>query len=280
MELKKEPTKSKLDEIPKTTPQKIIIESKGESYTFDKKTYIPRFLDHCISKFDYDAIIEGASRIMGQSWTKKRQNDQIKLPKHTIFLAIAALVFTLIYMILLYSSVTSENGITMLIIAVICVFLGSFIAFGLSIYNFTREIGRFKSLEEIIDQDLDEYFAYINKNYIDQLQFLYNSKGRFIECNIKRVYIPSKDEILNEIPDQVDEEPEENEEDLDKKFRSVKHSRAQSAFSGPKKVGTVKLSKMNKVSHNRAQSSAMRREDESDLFGLKNDLQNLRSKDY
>ena len=173
------------DEFPISSPSKIIITS-NETYSFDKGTYIEAYLRHCITQKEYDSIITDASRIMGQSWSKKRLNDQIKMPQGVIILAIIATILALIYMILIYYSVSSDNGNVLIITAIVSVSLGSAIVFSLSIYNFCRKIGKFISLEEIIQSDLKEYFFKVNSKFGPNLNFSFNLKKRWIECNIQK----------------------------------------------------------------------------------------------
>jgi len=175
---------NKINEIPLNTSSKIIINSNIENYAFDKGTYREDYLNHIIEKNEYENILVNASKIMGNSWVKKRINDQIKLPKNVIILSIISIVLVIIYMILLYLSIFSENGKVMIIISIVCVTISSMIALGLSIYNISRKLGKFKSLEQIIKVDLDGYLKEINKKYEGRLVFSYHEVNRWIECNI------------------------------------------------------------------------------------------------
>lgn len=170
---------------------KIIITSKEQTYAFDKMTYRDDLLQNIIPKIEYDKIIDQASKIMGHSWTKKRVNDQIKLPKSVIILSLVAILLTIIYMILLYISVNSDHSVTLFVISIILISIGSAIAFGLSLYNFCRKIDKFKSLEDIIKEDIEQYLFQINKNFINKLEFTFNISKRRIEVIInpgKKVY--------------------------------------------------------------------------------------------
>lgn len=225
------------DEKPVSDSHRVVIPSNEQSYTFDKNCYKDAYLGHCIDRNEFDSIISNASKIMGNSWTKKRINDQIKLPRFVIILAITAVILTVIYMVLLYMSTYSDNGTTMMIVSIICVTAGSIIAFGLSIYNFCRKIGRFKTLEEIIKEDLEEYFEIINKKYIGDLHMIFNINKRWIECNILRPVEKSeisKEEKKSIISEGIAEEPEnENDQELITK-KPVFHSRNISSKSGNK----------------------------------------------
>ena len=93
--------KKKLDNFPMSTPSRIVIQSREQSYTFEKSTYREEYLKQCISKNEFDAIITEASKLLGQSWAKKRLNDQIKLPNFVLILAVSAVIFIIIYLITL-----------------------------------------------------------------------------------------------------------------------------------------------------------------------------------
>jgi hypothetical protein len=213
--------------IPASTPSRIVIPSKEQSYTFEKNTYREDYLKHCIGKSEYDSIISKASRVLGQSWADKRLNDQIKLPNFVLILGILAVVFIIIYLITLYLSASSSNGTALFVVSIICVCIGSAIAFGLSIYNFFREIGKFKSLDEIIKNNMETYLDGINRRYEGYLLFIFNSEKRWIECNI----LKPNDERKYYAKEYVKEAPEGEEEDMrmgkntHKKSASKVHSR-------------------------------------------------------
>ena len=144
---------------------KIFIKAKEQLYTFEKGTYNEELLCEIIPRKEYDEIIESCGKTMGQSWAEKRTNDQIKIPKGVIFLSAIAILLTIAYMILLYLSTTSENGTALFVISIICIASASIIVFGMSIYNFCRKIGKFKSLDQIIKDNLQKDFDLINSKY-------------------------------------------------------------------------------------------------------------------
>jgi hypothetical protein len=177
-------TSKKGNDMPFNTPNKIISQSREQSYTFDKNTYVEKYLSHLISQEDYEEIILGASKTMGRSWGKKKKNDQIKLPKSISTLALASVAFSLLYMILIYFSSISADGTGLLIVSIISVVIGMAIAFGLAVYSFCKDIGKFRPLDEIIKQDVDAYLSTINRKWSGKLHFEYNSNKRWLEINI------------------------------------------------------------------------------------------------
>jgi hypothetical protein len=260
----------KLDDLPLSTPSRIIIQSREQSYTFDKGTYRDDYLRHCISKKDYDEVLDAASKIMGQSWSKKRLNDTIKLPRFVIVLALTAVILTVVYMILLYLSTSSENGTALLIVSIVCVSIGSLIAFGLSIYNFCRQIGKFKSLEEIIKEDLDAYLEITNRKYDGLLFYEFNSAKRWIECNIVKMNERGdREEKKYFIPEEVEEDVEnENEVEEEVGRLSKKHSRMQSHMTQPKKhskTPSIITHKIMSNHHSRSQSIAFKKAEDREI---------------
>lgn len=159
----------------------IYVKAKEQIYTFEKGTYKEDLLSELLPKTRYDEIIEEAGRTMGQSWATKRSNDQIKIPNTVIVLSIAAVLLTIVYMVTLYTSTTAEEGTALFVVSIICISSASFIVFGLSIYNFCRKIGKFKSLDMIIKEDLDSYFAKLNNEFSGRVNFSYNEVKKQIE---------------------------------------------------------------------------------------------------
>lgn len=270
--IRKEIRKRSDDHCSNTTPNRIIIQTRDESYTFDKGTYREDYLRPFISEKEYDDIIAKASRIMGDSWTKKRKNDQIKLPIWVTILSGVSVLLIIIYMVLLYLSPTSSNGTTMLVGSIICISLASLIIFSLSIYNFCRKIGTFKTLEEIIKEDLEEYCGKVNEKFQGNVEFKYNTNKRWIVCNVKKITMEKsdKEEKKNFITEEVEEDPEKenaNEEDeLKKTFK--KNSRAQS-IAGIPKLHSKTPSITKNVLHSRGQSHVVvNRIDELELTNI------------
>jgi hypothetical protein len=147
----------------------------------ENDTYITTFLSHLISKGEYDDIIQGANRVMGLAWHKKRSNDIVRTPNLVSYMAGFSVVMVFMYMFFIYMS-TLYNSNAMLIVALICVAIGSVIAIGLSIYNYFRSLKKFVSIQEYVKKELDDYLNKLNDNYIGKLKFVI--KDMYIECNI------------------------------------------------------------------------------------------------
>lgn len=166
----------------------IIIKGKEQIYTFEKNTYKEDLLSDIYDKNRvqltrqvYDEIIEKAAKTMGNSWSNKRANDQIKISGEVIFLSILAVVLTIAYMVTMYTSTTAKNGTALFVISIICISFASAIVIFLSIYNFCRKITKFRSLDVMIKEDMDKYFSELNIDYSGKLEFKYNSEKMQIE---------------------------------------------------------------------------------------------------
>jgi len=189
----------------KNTPERIYIKANLKNLTFPKDTYNERFISHLIHKKDYDCIIENASKILSQVWIKKRDNDKITLPPFVTFLSIISVILTILYMILIYYSTTIEDGTALLVISIICVSLATLIAFSLSIYNFCKKMGSFKTVQEIIKEDLLVLFKPENIIYKDKLDFSFNDEDNYLEIKILQV--------RNGLENFIDEDIQENQDE-------------------------------------------------------------------
>jgi hypothetical protein len=160
---------------------KIILPIKEELFLIENNTYITTFLSHLISKEEYDQVVQGANKVMGTAWHKKRSNDIVKTPNFVSYMAGLSVVLVFMYMFFIYMSTLYQSP-GMLVVALICVGLGSIIAIGLSIYNYFRSVKAFVSIQEYVKKELDEYICKINDKYFDKLRFI--NRDMYIECNI------------------------------------------------------------------------------------------------
>jgi len=180
-------TKKETDvNILKMTPTNIQIKANLQNFTFPKSSYSERFLIHLISKKNYDAIIESVSKVLSSSWMKKRENDKISLPPFVTILAVIAVICALLYLILIYYSTTVQRGDALMIVSMVCVVLSMGIAFTLSIYNFSRKIGTFKTIQDIIKEDINEVLKSANEQN-KNLNFQFNSEENYLDIKILEV---------------------------------------------------------------------------------------------
>lgn len=168
--------------------RKILVKANLQNYSFPKGSYKEEYLGHLIRIEDYNGIIESASKILSQAWMKKRENDKINLPSIVVILSVIAVVLTIIYMILIYYSTTEADATKstiMLVVSGVCVVSATIIAFSLSIYNFCREMGQFKTIQDIIREDLENLFKLKNTIYSGKLKFSYNEPDNTLIVDIE-----------------------------------------------------------------------------------------------
>lgn len=175
-------------------PNKIYIKAKEHLYTFEKGSYDEERLSPYINKKDFDDIIENCGKVMGQSWAKKRTNDQIKIPSIVIVLSIISVILTIAYMVTLYLSTTQEDGTALFVISIICISVATVIVFGMSIYNFCRKISKFKSLDLIIKEDLEKELSGVNFKY-KKLHFEYDPEKKQLVITINDSRYKGEEEV-------------------------------------------------------------------------------------
>ena len=164
--------------------ERLIIKANLQNYTFPKETYKEEYIGHIIDVSRYNQIIDHASKVLSQAWMKKRDNDKINLPTFVIVLSVISVVLTIAYMITIYYSTVVEDGFALLILSLIFVIAATAIAFGLSIYNFCRKMGEFKTVQKIIEEDLNLLFEEKNAAYNGRLNFRYDSASHYLEIKI------------------------------------------------------------------------------------------------
>lgn len=151
---------------------KIEINCKSTSLTWDKSAYKEDFLAGIIEKEEFDAILEHASKILGDALEKKRENDEVKLPKSMMFLSTITVILSICYVVvLLIAAQSPANSTILLVIAIICLAGASALALTLSILNYCRKIKQFRTLETFIKDDLDYYFSHINAKFSGKCEF-------------------------------------------------------------------------------------------------------------
>lgn len=170
---------------PQSSPNKIYIELNENSYTFDKKAFVPAYLNGLIQIEEWDQLLYEAGRIMAQSWTKKKTCDEIKMPRHFILIFLISLIFCIIYMICLYiAGTTSGDNTGLTVVALVAISLATAATFIIATYNFTRQMVKFRVLEDIMQEDIDNYLNTVNNKYRGVLNFVYMPSTKWIECNI------------------------------------------------------------------------------------------------
>jgi hypothetical protein len=165
---------------------KLEIPLREGNYVFEKSSYREEALSGLLNKAEFDLILEEAGKIMGDAINKKRENDEIKLPRFIVIMSGICVALSVVYtaMLVVASNVDSQTASALIVVAVLCLFGAIVIAFGLSVYNFCRRVREFKSLEVFIKEDLDYFFETINSKYQDILEFIFIPNRSIVVLNV------------------------------------------------------------------------------------------------
>lgn len=172
----------------------INIPSLENSYIFMRNTYDSNLLSNIIEDKYYEKIILGASKKMGDTLLKKKNNEFFDFEK--ILMLISA--FTLVlFIIFAYSYESKKNSKILIIITAFFLLSGIILTLFLCIYNFNKKN---MLLGDIIEKDLQSYFKKINQQLniqkIKGIKFEYDKNNRSIKCLIKKNYKNSSKELI------------------------------------------------------------------------------------
>jgi hypothetical protein len=176
---------SKKKVVPKD--ESIIIPSIPNAYCFKRNCYSYDILGSRLSKEEFDTIINKASIILGNTLLKKRSNDSFKIPLHTKVLILISIICLVLYVIFFFACEAAEKGGTVLFVFSLIFIIGSM---GITLYqsysNFFRPTRQYKTVSELIKEDITEYLNEVNakldgkdNNYIT---FKLHENDRSIEC--------------------------------------------------------------------------------------------------
>lgn len=170
--------------IPLTSKNKVIVQANN--YTFDKKSYQEEFLKPYLMKEDFEGIIEEANKLISKSWATKKEFEYVGLSKFTIIVIILSIAFTGGYMATLYISthVDNEKSTVFFIISIAFMIAVLALTIILSLVTYCTDIEKYKSLDDIIKNYLDQYLGYINNYFEGYLFWTYDHVNYFIEINI------------------------------------------------------------------------------------------------
>jgi hypothetical protein len=201
---------------------RIEIPCKEVSYTFDKNGYREEFLKGILSKTEFETIVQESSKIMGKSVQKKKENDEVKIPKFFIILSIIAICFSILYLITLSVASKSQNAVALVAFGIFCLTIAAILILILSIFNFCRKIREFKTINVFIKEDLDEYFSQINSKFSGCFEFRFLPTKNLVELvTFKKSDIMINEEI-SERKKLIEEEDNKSElEEDEKKSQNV-----------------------------------------------------------
>jgi hypothetical protein len=196
--------------IPVTTSYKIIIPADLTTFEFNRNTYKEQKLSEYITKKDYDDIVNNASKIMYKSWLTKKNNDTFNQPQLFMNFAFKTSALLILYIVSLFIATLVDSFI---VIFVSCGLFGGGIVLMifLSLLNIKKPLIQFKTLDEILEQELGSYLEEINKKYTETLNFKFNNENYYMECIILSKFSKEDEEGKKVI--EIQEENEENEKE-------------------------------------------------------------------
>jgi hypothetical protein len=195
------------------------------NYVFEKSSYREEVLSGILGKTEFDLILDEAGKIMADAINKKRENDEIKLPKFIKYMSYICIGLAAIYTTLLVIASNIDTGLSSVLIvcAVLCLFGAIFIAFGLSVYNFCRNVREFKPLEVFIKEDLDYFFDNINSKYEGVFEFVFIPGKNIVNLNIFKQSLMMDENIDITERRSLKKNPFDESELNDKSNRYLKH---------------------------------------------------------
>lgn len=156
----------------------IRINFKEESYTFEKKTYLPSLLSGLITENDYNNIVTQCGKLIGKSLLEKKENDTLNYPRVLIIGMILCLCLLIVFFATLSPSLTDhENNHALYVISIIIVVVLIVLAISLSIYNYNYDIRSFKNLSTFIVKHINDYLETVNEEYKNKLKFKLHDTG-------------------------------------------------------------------------------------------------------
>jgi hypothetical protein len=174
-------------------PEMILIKSSEGSYCFHKNIYDKNpILKDIITKFEFDKIINQASKIMGNAILKKREADKFEVSYWIIGLSTFSVLLVIFYLFLIYVSQTVNSyGSEILYASLFLITLSIFIILIQSLHNFFRSPKKYRTLDQIIREDLETYFKSINNTFY----FSINDDKYVFTGSLHFNYVPNKREI-------------------------------------------------------------------------------------
>ena len=116
-------------DIPKSTPDCIIIPSNKYGLGFKRKTYIAEYLQDYISKEEFDKVINHVTRLAQLAYSEKRKIDNNQISKKILMTFGFCLILALLYFI--FSYISAVKNLTSLRIVSIVLLVISVLLFSI-----------------------------------------------------------------------------------------------------------------------------------------------------
>ena len=111
---------------------------------------------------DFSNIVDNLNQILYDSHIIKQNNDKVQLNPKLYYISYISFALGLGYALCLYLTSTKKNNKLYILIATICLLLCTAIIFGISFYNFCRKIKAYKTIEEIVKENIEYYLGELN----------------------------------------------------------------------------------------------------------------------
>ena len=111
---------------------------------------------------DFSNIVDNLNQILYDSHIIKHNNDMVKLNPKLYYISYISFALGVGYAVCLYLTSTKKNNKLYILISTICLLLSTAIIFGISFYNFCRKIKAYKTIEEIIKENIEFYLGELN----------------------------------------------------------------------------------------------------------------------
>jgi hypothetical protein len=171
-----------------------LIESREGSYQFKRNTYNEKLLREIIVQDEYDKIVNKASKIMANAILKKKVNDKFEISLLNQFFFVINVILLILFILTFYYSQTRSKYENLFYPSIIFLVLSIAITFLRSFYNFFRKTRDYQTVDEIIQNDLDDYFKNINQFYSNNLrnktgsiEFRFIPVKKYIECIVEQL---------------------------------------------------------------------------------------------
>lgn len=150
--------------FPKNSPNLVVIKSndKGIGFLKGDGVYDSKYLAGVIKKDDFDHIIEKASSVMGQVYSKKRKMDTQGVPKWYKIALLLSILTAFPFLIMAYY--LPEEDLWFEILTFVLLGVSLFIVCMVSLVNFCQKTDDIKTYEDMIMEKVGTYFERLNED--------------------------------------------------------------------------------------------------------------------
>jgi hypothetical protein len=182
-------TRSELMEMirfPQNSLNLVVIKSNDKGIGFLKTMYDSRYCAGLINKDEFDNVIEKASNLMGNVYSKKRKMDSQGVPFWYKLALVLACLTAFPFLIMAYY--LPENDLWYEILTFVLLAVSLVIVCAISLVNFCKKTDEIKTYEEMIYERIGAYFKKINDSEYSQrgLEWFLVPGHYWLELRIKK----------------------------------------------------------------------------------------------